>query len=91
MLVIAGRPTFRPHFVCKEDIGGNSLVVQWLGLQASTAGGTGLIPDQGTKISHAMRHSPKKKEDIGACHEAMCSCHMVSSGLNMGGERTHSM
>ena len=29
---------------------GNSLVAQWLGLYTSTAGGTGSIPGQGTKI-----------------------------------------
>ena len=33
---------------------GPSLAVQWLGLRASTAGGTGLIPGQGTKIPHAV-------------------------------------
>ena len=35
---------------------GNSLVVQWLGLCASTARGTGSIPDRGTKIPHAAKH-----------------------------------
>ena len=39
---------------------GTSLSVQWLRLQASTAGGTGLIPGQGTKILQAVR--PKKKK-----------------------------
>ena len=34
---------------------GTSLVIQWLTLHASTAGGTGLIPGQGSKISHATR------------------------------------
>ena len=34
-----------------------SLVVQWLRLQASTAGGMGSIPGQGTKIPHAAWHS----------------------------------
>ena len=32
---------------------GNSLVVQWLGLPASTAGGTGSIPGPETKVDHA--------------------------------------
>ena len=32
---------------------GNSLVVQWLGLQALTARGLGSIPSQGTKIPQA--------------------------------------
>ena len=45
----------------KIAILGNSLAVQWLGLWASTAGGTGSIPGQGTNMPHAMRHSQKKK------------------------------
>ena len=42
---------------------GNSPAVQWLGLRASTAGHTGLIPGQGTKIPHAVRavRPPKNK------------------------------
>ena len=39
---------------------GVSLVVQWLRLHASNAGGMGSIPGQGTKIPHASR--PKKKK-----------------------------
>ena len=39
---------------------GKSLVVQWLGLYASTAEGTGLIPRLGTKIPQAMKHWPPK-------------------------------
>ena len=34
---------------------GTSLVVQWLRLRASTAGGTGSIPGRGTKIPNAAR------------------------------------
>ena len=40
---------------------GTTLEVQWLRLHASTAGGAGSIPGQGTKITHAARHSQKKK------------------------------
>ena len=40
---------------------GNSLAVGWLGLRASTAGGTGSIPSRGTKILHAAWRSKKKK------------------------------
>ena len=36
-------------FVCR----GTSLVIQWLRLCASTAGGAGSIPGQGTDILHA--------------------------------------
>ena len=38
-----------------------SLAVKWLRLWASTTGGTGSIPGQGTKIPHAMWCSQKKK------------------------------
>ena len=38
---------------------GNSLVIQWLGLHASTAGGIGSVPGWGTKIPHALWHSQK--------------------------------
>ena len=44
------------------------MAVKWLGLQASTAGGTGSIPARGTKISQALWHhqkKKKKKEDEG--------------------------
>ena len=36
-----------------------NLVVQWLGLQASTAGGMSSIPGQGTKILQATRCGQK--------------------------------
>ena len=36
----------------KDDRLGTSLVVQWLGLWVSTAGGVVLIPGWGTKILH---------------------------------------
>ena len=41
---------------------GTSLVVQWLRICTSTAGGIGSIPGQGTKILHAMQCSEKKKK-----------------------------
>ena len=44
---------------------GNSLVVQWLGVCTSTAGGMGSIPGRGTKILHAtwpQRKKERKKE-----------------------------
>ena len=50
-----------------EAVRGTSLVVQWLRLYASNAGGTGLILDWGTRNSHAIRCTPpapiKKKEE----------------------------
>ena len=46
----------------KQQGSANSLTVQWLGLQASTAGGPGSIPGQETKIPHATRYGKKKKK-----------------------------
>ena len=40
-----------------------SLAVQWLGLQASTAGGTGLIPGRGTRILHGMQCGQKNNNN----------------------------
>ena len=42
-------------------IPGYSLAVQWLGLCAFTAGGSGLIPGQGIKSPQATQHGQKKK------------------------------
>ena len=42
---------------------GNSLVAQWLGLHASTAVGTGLIPDWRTKILKATWPREEKKKN----------------------------
>ena len=42
---------------------GTSLAVQWLKLCISTAGGTGSIPGQGTKIPHAMQRGQKKNDN----------------------------
>ena len=41
------------------------LVVQWLRLCTSTAGGVDLIPDWGTKIPPTMQSSQKKKKNKG--------------------------
>ena len=41
---------------------GNFLAIQWLGLQASTAGDMGSIPGQGTRIPHAAWHGPKQNK-----------------------------
>ena len=42
---------------------GISLVVQWLRLHTSIAGGTGTNPGQGTKIPHASWYGQKKKKE----------------------------
>ena len=52
-------PSPRKKFILYES----SPVVQRLRLRTSTAGGTGLIPGQGTKISEAAWHGQKKKRD----------------------------
>ena len=39
-------------------------MVQWLGLRASTAGGTGSIPGWGSKIPQAVQHIQKKLFEI---------------------------
>ena len=43
-------------------IGGNSLVIHLLGLHTSTAGGTGSIPSQGSKVLHTSQLGKKKKK-----------------------------
>ena len=50
------------EFQFQNELIGNSLAVQWLGLLASTAGGLGLIPGRGTKIPQAARCGQKKKK-----------------------------
>ena len=52
----------------KKVTSGTFLVVQWLGLCNSTAGGKGLIPGQGTKILHTTWHAPPQKKVVSrAC------------------------
>ena len=46
------------------ESGGNSLAVQWLGLCASNAAGTGSIPGWGTKIPYAAWRGKKKKVKV---------------------------
>ena len=53
----------------KKGAVGNSLAVQWLRLHASTTGGMGLIPGQGTKILHATQCGQKKKKKVGCCYQ----------------------
>ena len=40
----------------------NALATQRSGLHAATAGGTGSIPVQGTRILHATQHGREKKK-----------------------------
>ena len=48
-------------FYFKNWCPGTSLAVRWLRLCVSNAGGTGSIPDWGTKIPQAVRCGGKKK------------------------------
>ena len=61
-----------------------SLMVQWLRLHASKAGGVGSIPGWGTKILHALWHghksTGKKKEKVGI--ERIFSCEQTESLLS---------
>ena len=62
ILVIITRSgmTFKNISIIKKKGGGNSLVVQWLGLHAFTAKDQGSIPGQGTKIPQATWCGQKK-------------------------------
>ena len=44
-----------------KTLHGSSLVVQWLRLHASTAGGPSSIPGRGTKIPQSAQHSQKQQ------------------------------
>ena len=49
-----------PEYI--KNSGETSQAVQWLGFQASTAGGVDLILVLGTKIPHAVRCSRKREK-----------------------------
>ena len=46
----------------KKETAGNSLAVQWLGLEAVTAKGPGSVPSLGTKTPRTSRHGQKKRK-----------------------------
>ena len=52
------------HQYKRKGGGGDSLVIQWLGLSASPAGGPGSIPGLGTKILHVCDSGKKKKKYV---------------------------
>ena len=56
---------------------GNSLVVQWLGLHTSTAGGPGSIPGRETKIPKAVWRSQKKKKSWKIQKEKVTTKHIT--------------
>ena len=59
------------HIILFNDYVGTSLAVQWLGLRASTAGGVGLIPGRGAKISHAVQRGRKKNYSVIYSYEVI--------------------
>ena len=46
-----------------ESLSRTSLVIQWLGLCASRAGGVGSVPGQITRIPYAAWHSQEKRKE----------------------------
>ena len=58
IIIRVKKVTTKLKSLCKLKSLGTSLVVHWLRLCASIAGGAGLIPVQGTKIRmlHSMTH-----------------------------------
>ena len=57
---------------------GTSLVVQWLRLCTSNAGGMGLTPGRGTRILHAMLHGQKKKKKLTKMKARKCLSSFIS-------------
>ena len=57
------------------------LVLQWLRLCASNAGGTDLIPGQGTRLPHTMCHGLQRKKKERD-RENACICVTESTGLH---------
>ena len=64
----------------KDVFSGTSLLVQWLGLWASTAGGPDSTPGQGTKIAQAMQYG-KKKQDRLFYAKAWITCRIKSGSV----------
>ena len=62
-----------------KALSGTSLVVQWLGLHASPAGGMGLIPGWGTKTPQAEQDGQKLKKKKKAKGEGETSLKVSST------------
>ena len=69
----------------KKALWGASLAVQCLRLRASTAGGAGSIPGQGTKIPHAAWHGqpPKKRHYVKLKRQDKCSAFLLLDKIKM--------
>ena len=59
---VGGAPVSCPLVHIKLTVGGTSLVVQWLRLHASPAGGS--VSVQGAEIPHAEQGRKKKKKQL---------------------------
>ena len=57
--LFSGKLKERKIIKVKKSNRRTSLVIQWWGHCVSSVGGTGSIPDPGTKIPHAMQHGQK--------------------------------
>lgn len=64
----AWQTSFHPLYKYENEGPRTSLAIQWLGLPASNERGMGLIPGQGTKLSHptCLMVWPKKKKNEGS-------------------------
>ena len=63
----------------------NSLVVPWLGLRASTAGGLGSIPGQGTKIPQAAWCGKKQTNKTKQNRQGRAHRYINGEKLNLNG------
>ena len=64
ILPLSINPREGKTYTCIKICTQTSLAVQWLKLHASTAGSTGSIPGEGTKIPHAIQHSHKQTKNL---------------------------
>ena len=67
------RPPPSIDWSMKPKKGVSSLVVQWLGLSAPTAGGLESIPGRGTKIPHAMQEGRAVRSKATGSSKGQCS------------------
>ena len=59
----------------KEELIGISLMVHWLRIHASNAGGPGSISSQGTRSDIATTKSPHEATQDPACCNTDSACH----------------
>lgn len=72
------------YFLCAKCLIirlGSSQAVQWSGLLTSTAWGIGLIPNQVTKIPHAVQWGEKKKTILNEFFLCFYICSLGASGF----------